>query len=257
MNTLILICNRLIKLFANASKALGYVFHFFFPAKRFTIPKKSDPWFSSKTSRRIPAVFWQTNFSNRATLPIYLNYLFNRLFSPTFEYRFMDNDDCLSFIAENFPGDIHEAFLKLKVGAAKADFWRLLVLEKAGGVYMDVDAHFVWPLPLIIKPGDRELYVKSTGGQYTNYFLASEKNNPNIRRIIEIVLKNIKAAKADSVYSLTGPPCVNSALEGKEVSHRSYRHTCVQGSFTNEHFQYMDKPKGKWTHAKANELLEK
>ncbi len=27
----------------------------------------------------------------------------------------------------------------------------------------------------------------------------------------------------------------------------SYRHACNQGSFTNEHFQYIDKKAGKWT----------
>jgi len=29
-----------------------------------------------------------------------------------------------------------------------------------------------------------------------------------------------------------------------------------QGSFTNEHFQYIDKPRGKWTHKKDSELLK-
>jgi mannosyltransferase OCH1-like enzyme len=26
----------------------------------------------------------------------------------------------------------------------------------------------------------------------------------------------------------------------------SYRHACNQGSFTNRHFQYIDKKEGKW-----------
>jgi molybdenum-dependent DNA-binding transcriptional regulator ModE len=32
-----------------------------------------------------------------------------------------------------------------------------------------------------------------------------------------------------------------------EAAGVSYRHACNQGSFTNEHFQYIDKKAGKWT----------
>ncbi|RLA79851.1 MAG: glycosyl transferase, partial [Epsilonproteobacteria bacterium] len=35
-----------------------------------------------------------------------------------------------------------------------------------------------------------------------------------------------------------------------------YKYTCNQGGFTNEYFQYIDKPRGKWTHAKKEDLLK-
>jgi hypothetical protein len=57
------------------------------------------------------------------------------------------------------------------------------------------------------------------------------------------------------VYDLTGPTALNIALEGKEVNSRYYRYTALQGSFSNEHFQYIDKPRGKWTHMKTSDLL--
>ena len=56
---------------------------------------------------------------------------------------------------------------------------------------------------------------------------------------------------------MTGPTVLNDALEGKEFNSRYYRETCVQGSFTNEYFQYIDKPRSKWTHMKNSELLIK
>ena len=58
------------------------------------------------------------------------------------------------------------------------------------------------------------------------------------------------------VYALTGPVTLNRALEHKQFNARFYRYTCVQGSFTNEHFQYIDKPRGKWTHAKNESLIK-
>jgi mannosyltransferase OCH1-like enzyme len=250
MNPVIFFCNRVIKILANASKIVSYLFHLFFPRKRFVIPKHSRALFATRRHFEIPLVLWQTNFTNHVTLPIYLNYLFNRLLSPTHEYRFMDNEDCLAFIKENCSAEILENYLKLKVGASRADFWRLLVLEHKGGVYLDVDAHFVWPLSWMLKTADTEMYVKSKNNRYTNYFLASRKDNPHIRIMIDIVMGNIRKADSDSVYELTGPPCVNQALEGLNVPFRSYQHTCSQGDFTNEHFQYLDRPGSKWTHAK-------
>ena len=53
---------------------------------------KSDP---------IPHILWQNNCSDRVTLPLYLNYWLNRLMSPGYEYRFMDNNECEAFIREN------------------------------------------------------------------------------------------------------------------------------------------------------------
>jgi mannosyltransferase OCH1-like enzyme len=32
--------------------------------------------------------------------------------------------------------------------------------------------------------------------------------------------------------------------------------TCIQGSFTNEHFQYIDRPRSKWTHVDNQDLLK-
>jgi mannosyltransferase OCH1-like enzyme len=46
------------------------------------------------------------------------------------------------------------------------------------------------------------------------------------------------------------------ALNNHPVNDQSYRYVCVQGSFTNEHFQYIDKPRGKWTHKKPEEILK-
>ena len=58
------------------------------------------------------------------------------------------------------------------------------------------------------------------------------------------------------VYGMTGPTVLNTAIGENKVHHRHNRITCIQGSFTNEYFQYIDKPRGKWIHAKNEELLK-
>jgi mannosyltransferase OCH1-like enzyme len=245
----ILLVSRIIKIVANLTKPFCYAFHFVFPNKRFILPAAAAALRRTKRSYAIPRVIWQTNYTNRVTLPVYLNYLFNRLMAPSFEYRFMITAARAEFIRENYPGEIFENYSKLQIGAAQADFWRLLVLQKHGGVYLDIDAHAIWPLGVIVQPEYKELYITTKRGDISNYFIASQPNNPNLARMIGVVLNNIKERRINNVFELTGPGVFNQVLDVSAVRTTYYRYTCNQGNFTNEYFQYLDKPQGKWTRA--------
>jgi len=256
MSLKIVIANRSIKLLGALVKTISYPFHFTFPNKRFTIPKKSDPLIRLKSKSNIPKIIWQTNFTNKVTLPVYLNYLFNRLISPDYAYRYVSTEERLTFLKEHASDEIYEAYTKLTDGASQADLWRMFVLNYYGGVYMDIDAHAVWPLSKMIKAEDTEVFLLNKE-HYTNYFIAVAKHNPIVEKTIQIIVDNIEQKKIEGgVYELTGPSTLNVAIGEQKVKHRFYRYTCVQGSFTNEYFQYFDKPKGKWTHAKNDELLK-
>ncbi len=256
MSLKIVIANRSIKLIGTLVKILAYPFHFIFKNKRFTIPKQSNPFIKNKTESIIPRIIWQTNFTNKVTLPVYANYLFNRLISPDYEYRYVSTEDRLSFLEEHASTEIFEAYKKLTDGASQADLWRMFVLNYYGGIYMDIDAHAVWPLSKIINPEDSEVFLLNKQ-HYTNYFIATAKDNPIIQKTLQIIVDNIQHKKiGGGVYDLTGPSTLNLAIGETKVNYRFYRLTCVQGSFTNEYFQYIDKPKGKWTHAKKEELIK-
>lgn len=241
--------SRVIKVFANAVKLFCYVFHFVFPKKRFTLPKISAPLYKSRYESVIPRVLWQTNFTDRVTLAVYANYLFNRLMSPTYEYRFMVTEDRAEFIRENFSQEIFKSYSRLQLGASQADFWRILVLQKNGGVYLDIDGHFVWPLGFIVKPEYPELYIRTKRGDISNYFIASRKENIHLERMTDIILKNIEENTLTNVFALTGPYVFHEVLNDIDVNTVGYRYAVHQGNFTNEHFQYIDKPQGKWTRA--------
>ncbi len=244
-----LLVNRIIKIVANLIKIGCYIFHFFVPNLRFTLPRNGPPIYGNVDSSLIPNVLWQTNYTDRVTLAVYFNYLFNRLFSPTFEYRFMTTEDIAEFIKSNYSQEIYKSYSKIQIGAAQADFWRVLVLQKYGGVYLDIDAHLVWPLHWIIKPEYEELYIVTKRGEISNYFIASEMNNVHLEKIIDIIMNNIRENTLKNVYNLTGPSVFNQVLDKAQVPTSNYRYTCSQGGFTNEFFQYIDKPQGKWTKA--------
>lgn len=254
-----LIANRLIKLLGHMTKYTCYPFHAVFPNKRFIIKSYTKPLFTSRSKSLIPRTVWLTNYTDRVALPVYFNYLFNRLLSPMHEFRFMGDQQIKTYIQKNFDARITQAYMKLNDGAAKADLWRLLVLNHLGGVYMDIDAHLVWPLGRIIGTSNSEFYITMRDNRhYTNYFFASAPDNPHLSKAIEIILDNVSVNTGDKdVYALTGPDVLNKAMEGETVPYEIYRYVSVQGSFTNEHFQYIDKKNGKWVHAKAEDLIKK
>lgn len=252
----IMIVNRLLKISGALVKAFSFLFHFLLPKKRFTIPEYSAPLIKSKKPTKIPKIIWQTNYTNRVSLPVYCNYLANRLISPDFEYRYVSTEGRLEYIRNNTSQEIFEAYEKLTDGAAQADLWRMITLSKEGGVYMDIDAHAVWPISKMIQEDDDEVFLMNKE-HYTNYFIASCKNNPHLEKTVSIIVSNIQAKKLGrGVYDLTGPAVFNIAIGDQPVNHRYYSITCIQGSFTNEYFQYIDKPRGKWTHAKKEDLLK-
>ncbi len=251
-----IIINRFCKLSGTILKAFSYVIYFIIPKLRFTIPKFSKAKIISSDKTLIPKIIWQTNYTNIVTLPVYVNYLFNRLMSLDWEYRYVSTEDRLEFIKKNASKEYIEAFEKLTDGASQADFWRLFVLNNIGGVYMDIDAHVVLPLSKLIKPEYKEL-ILMTKHNYSNYFIASSPNNKHLTKTLELIVDNIQNKRVgNGVYDLTGPTALNKAIGDEVVNHRHNRITCIQGSFTNEYFQYLDKPMGKWTHADKDKLLK-
>lgn len=226
-----------------------YIYHFFLPNKRFTIPSHAKPIIIGNNNTNIEKILWQTNFTNRVTLPVYINYLFNRLLAFDYEYRFMVTEDREKFIKDNYSTEIFNSYSRIQIGAAQADLWRILVLYKHGGVYMDIDAHLVWPLRSIIKAEQTELYIVIKKGEISNYFIASKKGNDNLNKILNIILKNIEENTIKNVYILTGPGVFNRVLDMQTINTTYYRYTCNQGNFTNDYFQYIDKAQGKWTQA--------
>lgn len=236
----------LIQLFANITKCLCYPFHFLFPKKRFIIPSNAKPLKKAKYEQKIPRIIWQTNFTNKVTLPVYLNYLFNRFISPTYEHRFVSTEERAEFIKANYPQDIFEAYSKLQIGAAQADFWRVLVLNKIGGIYLDIDATLVCSLDKLIKKDDTTVFLNLKGDRICNSFIAATPNNPNLEKVINEIKKNIEENTIEGLFNLTGPGVFRKLFNVKDFSTFHYK-SQFQGGFTNEYFQYIDKAEGKWT----------
>jgi mannosyltransferase OCH1-like enzyme len=249
------LAGRLIKLLANSLRPFFYLHHWLLPSQRFCLKNTKPkaiirpriPAGISESSRLIPKIIWQTNYTNKVTLPLKTASYWNRYLSTGYEYRFHATSERLDFIKQHFPGRITEFYDRLTIGAAQADLWRLLVLYKHGGIYMDIDAHLVWPLNRIISSGTPEIFLRYKDGAATNYFIASRPDNPIIKALIDEVLHRIENSQSSNIYEITGPAVFQAVLSKYEHHWRFSQHTCLQGNFSNKYFQYIDKPEGHWT----------
>lgn len=255
----VMVANRTIKLLGNIFKVLSYPFHFILPKVRFTIPEYSPAKLKSSNDSGVTKVIWQTNYSNRSALPVYLNYLFNRVMSLSYDYRYVSTEAREEYLKQNAPKEVYEAYLKLTDGAAQADLWRVTTLYKEGGIYMDIDATLVWPLSKLLKGVKDALYIKiKNDTEITNYFLATAPNNPHFKKVLDAIVNNIENYDPKKgVYGTTGPKVFNDVLANEAIQSKRRRYVCIQGTFTNEYFQYLDKPRGKWTHMKSEDLIKK
>lgn len=245
-NSLVRLQRLGIKVVGNSIKLFSYLFHAIFPARRFDIPARVPGAPGGNSHSSISSIIWQTNFTSLVTLPIYANFLFNRFMAPEFSYRFVSTEERGRFIEEEFSTKFAAAYKKLRIGAAQADFWRVAVLYKYGGVYLDIDAHLVRSASAIVR-GRNEVFLLTRDAEITNYFIASEPMNPKLGLVLERMVVNIEQRSSDNIYELTGPGLFNKLLNPSEITTDLHWRTCNQGTFTNEHFQYLDRPGGKWT----------
>ena len=237
-------------------RPIFYLHYWLLPKQRFQLAnsrtKSVDSAQRINSIRRpnadlVPKIIWQTNYTNKVSLPIKAAWCWNRLLSISYQYCFHSTEDRLTFVEQNFPGKPTELYNRLTIGAAQADVWRLMVLYKHGGVYMDIDSHFVWPLNRFIEAWTSEIFLRYKSKDATNYFIASAPANPNIKALLDEVLYRIETSQSNNVYDITGPSVLQDVLAQRSHTWRLAQHTCLQGNFSNKFFQYLDKPQGCWT----------
>jgi hypothetical protein len=104
----------------------------------------------------IPRVIYQTYSTRRLPEEIEDNITHLKEQNPTFEYCFFDDTDVTDFIRDEFGDGMLRLFLKIRpeYGAARADFFRYLLMYTRGGVYLDLKSSTSQPLELSLRPDD-------------------------------------------------------------------------------------------------------
>ena len=78
-----------------------------------------------------------------------------------------------------------------------------------------------------------------------------------MKATLDLIVENIENRRIDGgVFAMTGPETLNAVIDPKMINTRQDKVTCTQGTFTNEYFQYIDKPRSKWIYKKSEDLLK-
>lgn len=140
--------------------------------------------------------------------------------NPEFNIQFFDVNDCREFIRNNFDNKVLKAFECIKPQAYKSDLWRYCVLYKKGGIYYDIK--FVPTNNFkFIELTDKEYFVRDlpqSGSGVVNGFMVAKKNNPNLLKAINQIVKNINEKYyGNSTLEITGPLLLKNILNNNEV----------------------------------------
>ena len=81
------------------------------------------------------------------TLDLMQDYANNwKKLNPEYEIKLFDDNLCKKFLIENYGQLYSDIFDYMEDGAIKADFWRICILNKYGGIYCDIDNEPLVPL---------------------------------------------------------------------------------------------------------------
>lgn len=212
----------------------------------------------------IPKIIYQTYRSKK--LPLVTRFFIWRMkkINPNFEYQFFDDHDIERFIKTECSSEIFKAYQRITIGAAKADFFRYLILHERGGVYLDIDSTVTRNLETMITDHDSAIISKERNpGMYVQWALVYEAKHPFLAKTIEKVLENINNNSfPNDVHKMTGPSVYSEAIrecldKNDGISYREFG-TDYNGYFKFKHpfnkLLYLDSEHWKKTQLKQTVL---
>jgi len=168
----------------------------------------------------IPKIIFQTYGCDYSELPSYIKNCTEtwKEKNPEFEYVYMSEKQCSDFILENYGQRHADIYNGLKHKAMKGDWWRYLIVNKLGGVYMDIDTVCRKP---ILSELDLEYDFLTcldfvSDALFTQWGFASSANSPILNHLIDHVLENYEnfpSNKSIIKTDLTGPTAFHNSIK--------------------------------------------
>src|SRR6185312_15350719 len=124
-----------------------------------------------KATGFIPRLVHQTYRSGDLPEPIKNNVAQLKSDNPDWDHCFYDDSDIERFITETYSTEIHSAYKRINpiYGAARADFFRYLLMYDHGGVYLDIKSSFSGPISDFIREDDQFVIGQWNNGKGEPY----------------------------------------------------------------------------------------
>ena len=176
--------------------------------------------------------------------------------NPGWQYAFYDDAAIETFIRHHYDAEMLALYQRINpaYGAARADFFRYLLVFQLGGVYLDIKSSVLHPLDALLAHQDRYVlayWPNAQGepfegwgmykalpdfprGEFQNWHIIAEPQHPFLRGVIAQVIANIREYKVElhgvgqlGVLRTTGPiaytygirPYLNSCAHRLAGSH--------------------------------------
>ena len=158
----------------------------------------------SSINQIIPRIIMQTYKTNIIHPFIYSNIYKMLERNQTYDYMFITDERGIQLIKDNFDSRTLDAFSRLNLGAAKADFLRYIVMYLYGGVYLDLDSSIEIDLDTFIKPDAEFIFFMDWCSNIQQWCFMTKPKNPIIKAIIEEMILRINANETN-IFIATGP----------------------------------------------------
>ena len=221
--------------------------------------------FEKEIGKTIPRVIHQIYIRDNKALPIEIqnNIAHLKAMNPGWEYKLYDDTDIISYIDAHYPKllPIYKLINPI-YGAAKADFFRYLLIYNEGGVYLDIKSSVEKPLDVIIREDDKYLLSQWQNGigdvdenkginqvlfeiplgEYQQFHIIATSGHPFLKAVINSVCNNIIKYNPFlhdtgdwAVFSVTGPFAYTLAIHPllKIHPHRLERNEKCYGLIVN------------------------
>jgi mannosyltransferase OCH1-like enzyme len=115
-----------------------------------------------------------------------MTHKFWKRLNPTYQIKLFDNARCEKFLLEQF-SELHQSvFNFIPDGPIKSDFWRVCIIYKYGGIYVDADIHPLVPLnEFLSHDSDFVTCITKHNRNFNPHFIAARKNDPILKMCIE------------------------------------------------------------------------
>ncbi|RZL31909.1 MAG: glycosyl transferase [Pedobacter sp.] len=187
--------------------------------------------------------------------------------NPDYTYEFYDDERIEAFLKHEFDEKYIQAYKRLNIGAAKADFFRYAVLYKKGGIYLDIDCHLKSRFEKFIFLNDvAVLSPEKNPKWFVQWAMFYAPFHPFLKKTLALIIENISENRyPHDVHKMTGPDVYSAAIrqcisENPNVEYRvfgvEYDHHIKDKYKLAKFFLYKDKS-SHWKRQQINEAVLK
>jgi hypothetical protein len=114
-----------------------------------------------------------------------------KILNPDYEIKLYDDELCEKFLLEEFSELHRDIFKFIKDGPIKSHFWRVCIIYKYGGLYVDADIEPLVPLNEYIEP-DVDFVTCISGFKqfgFNPHFIMAKPNNEILKKCIDTYIQ--------------------------------------------------------------------